>query len=174
LRAGKNFSESIFPERLSLERIFFMKLTLELNDRAKSGMKKSFISKIIKETLARAEESGLENKNITISLAIVSEDEIRELNRTYRKINRATDILSFAEYENRRELEKASAGDKEAFLGELVLCYNDLVKYCAENRVDVRGETARVVSHGTLHLLGFSHGKKMFGIQDEVAKKITT
>ncbi|MDR3559696.1 MAG: rRNA maturation RNase YbeY [Candidatus Pacebacteria bacterium] len=146
-----------------------MKLILELNDRVGSGIKRSFISKIIKETLARAGKESLEKKNITISMAVISEDEIRELNRTYRKKNKPTDVLSFAEHENRRELEEALAGIEDVFLGELVLCYNDMVKYCAQNKVAIQEETARVISHGTLHLLGFSHGKKMFEIQDEVA-----
>ena len=149
-----------------------MKLILEFNDRAKSGIKKSFILKTIKETLARADRTDGESANFSVSLAVVSEDEIKELNRTYRKKNKPTDVLSFAEYENRQELEKVLVGGRDVFLGELVLCYNDMVKYCAENGVDIQEEIARVVSHGTLHLLGFSHGKKMFGIQDEIAKKI--
>lgn len=150
-----------------------MKLSVEFNDRAKSGLKRYFISKVIKETLARTNYENAARANFSVSVAAVSEEEIKRLNRTYRRKNRPTDVLSFAEYKNRRELEKSLTEEKKVFLGELVLCYNDIVKYCRENKMGVGEEVARVVSHGTLHLLGFFHGKKMFEIQDKVAKIIT-
>lgn len=149
-----------------------MKLTLEFNDQAKSRIGKKIIFRIIQETLARTEYAKIVGANFSVSVATVSEEEIQNLNRIYRQKNRPTDILSFAEYKSRRELEKGLAEGKKVFLGELVLCYNDIVKYCRSNKLSVSQEVARVVSHGTLHLLNFRHGKKMFQLQDAVARDV--
>jgi len=143
-----------------------MELTVEFNDKAKSGVKKSFVFGVIEKT---AKESGLEfapNKKFSMSMAMVNPEEIRRLNKIYRKKDMTTDVLSFSEYKNRKELELA--GDKNVFLGELVLCYNEIERYAGEKKLDLKKELINVIAHGTLHLLGFSHGRVMFDIQNKL------
>ena len=85
-------------------------------------------------------------------------------------VGQLTDVLSFAEYKSLAALKKAN--EKEIFLGELILCYNDIKEYAEMNRRNVKRELATVVSHGLLHLLSFSHGSRMFRLQDAVAEKV--
>jgi probable rRNA maturation factor len=59
------------------------------------------------------------------------------------------------------------------FLGELILCYDDIRQYADKEGVKVKKELAKVISHGILHLLGFEHGERMFSLQKEVAEKIS-
>ena len=141
-----------------------MKLEIEINDRAKNRLNRKKINKAIKETLKLG--SFLMSKNVSISLANVSEEEIKKLNKIYRHKNTATDVLSFAEYKNQKAL--AAAGDKNLFLGEIILCYNNIKQYSRENKINLDEELTRVVSHGMLHLLGFSHGKRMLAVQEKV------
>jgi rRNA maturation RNase YbeY len=61
--------------------------------------------------------------------------------------------------------------DEELFLGELILCYDDIKEYAQKEELDLEKEFAKVVSHGILHLLGFEHGEKMFAIEQSVADK---
>lgn len=150
-----------------------MKLKLEINNIVKVPMKKALIKSVVFKTL---EESGydyfLKDKEISLSIAWVCEEEIQRLNETYRKKNRVTDVLSFCEYEDAEILKKTIA--RELFLGELILCYNyiqESTKECASEK-DLQREVARIIAHGVLHLLCFSHGKKMFNIQDAVAKSV--
>lgn len=147
-----------------------MKLIFEFNDKADSKIKRTSVAKAVEETLARAECGNLKNKNVTVSVAVVSEEEIRHLNMAYRKKNSATDILSFSEFSSKQEID--AAGDKDIFLGELVLCYNKIKEYALEDGKDASFELSKTVAHGMLHLLGFSHGRKMFAIQNEVARNI--
>lgn len=147
-----------------------MKFELDFNDKDKSKIKKTFFLKAFKETLEETEFIFLREKDVSVSLAIVCEDEIKELNRIYRKKNSVTDVLSFAEYKSQKELTKA--GDKNLFLGEIILCYNDIVKYSKKNKKSLNSELVEVFSHGLLHLLGFRHGKKMFEIQKSVVKNL--
>lgn len=153
-----------------------MKLLLEINDRVKNKISRKLLNKAAEETL-KLGGGFLARKNIfdiSVSLANVGEEEIKKLNRIYRHKNAATDVLSFAEHKNQKALAAAgSAGwRKKLFLGELILCYNNIKQYSQKNNINSSEELVRVVSHGLLHLLGFRHGKKMFEIQEEVAKMI--
>lgn len=106
-----------------------------------------------------------------MSFAWVSEEEMRKLNKDYRKKDSVTDILSFPEFSNKEEIDQVSG---DMFLGELILCYNYINEYAKERKVQdaVGMEIAGVVAHGVLHLLGFKHGAKMFGVQNDVAQSI--
>ena len=147
------------------------------------------MEKIARVTIAKSGLVKFGRKNISISFANVSEEEIKRLNKLYRKKNAPTDVLSFAEFtplniplrgvsakggefnrvKNKKEIEKGKNKNHESlFLGEIVLCYNDIVKYSKEYKLDKEKELAKAISHGVLHLLGFRHGKKMFEIQNGI------
>jgi probable rRNA maturation factor len=145
-----------------------MKLAVEINNISGEKIEKRLFTDAIKKTLELSGFDSLAKKNISISVALVSEKEIKKLNRIYRKKDAVTDILSFAEHKNMATISK----NKEAaiFLGELVLCYNDIKKFARKNKIDPEKELAEVISHGTLHLLGMKHGPKMFTIQDKIKR----
>jgi len=140
-----------------------MKLAVEINNKSGARIKKGIFTDVVKKTLELSGFSFLAKKNISISVALVDEKEIKKLNRIYRKKDTVTDILSFAEYKNIAAIRK----NKEAtiFLGELVLCYNDIRKFAEKNKINFKKELAEVISHGVLHLVGLKHGRKMFAIQ---------
>ena len=146
-----------------------MKLILGINNVSRNPIRDSFFRPIIKKTLEKSDFKFIKSKTISISLAIVSKAEIKKLNKIYRKKNEPTDVLSFAEYKNIKEIKEEKG--EEIFLGELVLCYDDIKGYSSNNNLDLKAELSRVVSHGVLHLLGFKHGKKMFGVQDAASGK---
>jgi len=146
-----------------------MKLKIDINNVAKSPAKKVFVKKVILMTLEKSGHMELAEKSLGLSLAWVDEVEMQKINKLYCKKNKATDVLSFCEYKDASELKKAVG--RELFLGELVLCYNYIQESVAGcvSETDSQKELARVIAHGVLHLLGFSHGKKMFVIQDMIA-----
>ncbi len=144
-----------------------MKLKLEINNLVKSPVKKALIKNAVIKTLEKSGYDNLLEKNIFISLALVGEEEMKKINKKYRKKNRATDVLSFCEYEDAKQLKNNT--DPKLFLGELVLCYDYINRECTDKK-DLQKELARIVAHGVLHLLCFKHGKKMFDIQDAVAE----
>jgi probable rRNA maturation factor len=148
-----------------------MKLKIEFNNTSQESLRVGFLKETTKKTLELAGFDFLKKKTILVSFANVTEKEITSLNKKYRHKNRPTDVLSFSEYEKTSDIEKEKK--EEIFLGEIVLCYADIKKYCQEKSIPLKEELTRVASHGILHLLGFRHGKKMFAIQNEVAKRIT-
>ena len=85
-----------------------------------------------------------------VCLSFVSDGDMRELNRRYRKIDRTTDVLSFAQ----RDV------DGVGVLGDVVISYDTAVRNSQRFSVTVEGEIRRLVVHGILHLLGFDHAEK--------------
>lgn len=145
-----------------------MILKIDINNKSKSPVSKDFIFQVAKKTLDDPVLEFLKNKTVSLSVALVGALEIKSLNKKFRKVDRATDVLSFAEYESLAKIKKEK--NSEIFLGELVLCYNDIASYAKQEKIKIRRELAEVISHGILHLISFKHGKEMFKIQKEVAE----
>lgn len=146
------------------------KINLELNNPAKSPVQNGFIIEIVRQTIGESDLRNLKRQKVSLSVAIISEKEIRKINKNYRGKNLATDVLTFCEFKNTRQLEKALAVEKEVFLGEMLLCYNNIESFAVKTKINLKKELANVISHGMLHLLGYRHGQKMFKIQERVAK----
>lgn len=68
------------------------------------------------EILLRQE--GIDSSRAELSLTIVEPEEIRELNREYRGVDKVTDVLSFPQFENMGEM----PSDGEICLGDVVIC----------------------------------------------------
>lgn len=141
-----------------------MQLNLEINNQAKSPVKKDFFDAVWKTAFADKALPLLASKNFNLSLALVSRREIKKINRIWRKKNEVTDVLSFAEFKSLKAIQANK--DKEVFLGEIILCYDDIKAYARKNDLKVKAELAKVFLHGILHLLGFEHGQKMFVLQN--------
>ena len=76
-----------------------------------------------------------------VTLRIVGEREGRELNRTFRKKNYATNVLSF-------------------HTGDVVLCHPVIRREARAQGKSVAAHYAHLVVHGVLHLRGYAHEKK--------------
>jgi probable rRNA maturation factor len=88
-------------------------------------------------------------------LVLTDDEEIRTLNRTYRKHDRATDVLSF----HLQELagEGDPAGDGIA-LGDIVISVETARRRARSGRL--AAEVDRLAIHGLCHLFGHDHKKK--------------
>ena len=154
-----------------------MKINLEINNTTESPITDGFFEAVAEKTFTELKYDFLnpsaDGRKIGISIALVAPAEIRKINKEYRKYDSVTDILSFPEYETAGQIEKVAVAklDEELFLGELILCYDDIKEYAQKEELDLEKEFAKVVSHGILHLLGFEHGEKMFAIEQSVADK---
>lgn len=143
-----------------------MKLNLELNNQTKNRLDLKLIRLVVLKTLKKSRLEFLSHKKISVSVAVVSKKEIKRLNKIYRHKDKVTDILSFAEYQSTGHLKKEKKRD--ILLGELVLCYDDIKDYAKKDKLDLKKELAKTISHGVLHLLGFNHSDKMFEIQNNI------
>jgi probable rRNA maturation factor len=104
------------------------------------------------------------------SLVLTDDDEIRTLNRTYRKHDRATDVLSF----HLQELagEDDPAGDGIA-LGDIVISLETARRRAPGKRLLTEAE--RLAIHGLCHLFGHDHkrpaeAKVMFALERKLRR----
>lgn len=108
-----------------------------------------------------------------ISVSIIDNDEIHEINKTYRGIDRATDVISFAFLDNdevgKRNLKKRAVVD----LGEIYISLPKAKEQALEYHHSLERELDFLFLHGLLHLLGYDHmnneeEKIMFSLQEEI------
>lgn len=130
---------------------------------------KTFYVRVIETTLSHCGLLFLKQKKLSVSVVGTDDTEVRRLNREYRGKDKATDILSFHEYRSKKALREDP--QEEIFLGEIIFSVPFIERSAAEDAVSLEREMAFIISHGILHLLGFRHGERMFGIQEAVARE---
>ena len=115
-------------------------------------------------------ELKLKGEYIT-DVTIVDNKAIHEINREYRKVDRPTDVISFAFYDD--ENEANILGDSPKSLGQILISYERAEAQAKEYGHSLKREMSFLFVHGLLHLLGYDHmtkedETKMFKIQDEI------
>lgn len=126
---------------------------------------------------------GIPEKKAIAEIAVLSDEEVRELNRTRRDNDSVTDVLSFP------NLEKValpfSASDYPAdvdpetgavILGEVYIAKNRAAEQAAEYNHSLAREYAFLALHGFLHLMGYDHvsdaeREEMERVQNEILLK---
>ena len=120
-------------------------MVIEVNNLTTNPIDEKSIIKQAERVLKEEIGGKIKNKDkINLSIALVGQGRIRELNRKYRGKNRTTDVLSF--------------GGKDGFW-EIVICIREVKKNAKKYSVPFEKELTRVLIHGLLHLLGYEHEK---------------
>ena len=99
-------------------------------------------------------KQGIKRKT-EVSVSIVGDRKMRELNKKYAQKDETTDVLSFSLQEGSGNF--VSLSDGTLRLGDVVISYPQTVKNAAENNVLVEEEIKTLVEHGLKHLLGIHH-----------------
>jgi probable rRNA maturation factor len=133
-------------------------MKIEINNRTKSKLDLKLISQAI-NVFGRSRK--ISHKEI--SVAFVGDAEIKKLNRTYRSLNQATDVLAFA-----------GEGD---FFGEIIIDYNQIKRQAGRFGNSAKREMVFILVHGLLHLVGHDDEtekarEKMIKLGEEFVKKL--
>ncbi len=126
----------------------------EINNLTKGKIDKGFLERVGKKVL-----KFIKVKMPEISVVLVSDAKIKELNRKYRKENRVTDVLAF-DY------------------GEIFICLPQAKRQAKELGHSFKKELTILLIHGILHLAGYDDKakgdyNKMVSKQEEIWEKIT-
>ena len=97
---------------------------------------------------------GLDKERCQLSVTFVGLEEIHELNREYRGVDRPTDVLSFPQFEDISE-ELPEVG--EICLGDVVICEEKAREQATEYGHSFERELVYLFTHSVLHLLGYDH-----------------
>ena len=124
------------------------------------------IEKIVEKSIEAALKEIEFTDDYEVSVSFVGDNEIHELNRDYRGVDRTTDVLSFPmddEFTN--------------MLGDIVININKVIEQAKEYGHSEKREISYLTVHSTLHLMGFDHEeeedkKEMRAVEDRVMEKL--
>lgn len=105
------------------------------------------------------EEEGLLNSKLIITITFTTPEEIRKINKKYRKIDRATDVLSFPMFE-KNELDKKIKNKDflyEDVLGDVIISIEKVKEQAEEYGHSFERELSYMLVHGFYHLMGYDH-----------------
>ena len=133
-------------------------ITAELNQsRLRGGQR--LPRRLVECALAACAKALKTKKPVELSVAFVSEPDMRRLNKRWRGKDKVTDVLSFEG------------------VGEILLNYEQARRQAKEMKHSVRDELVFLLVHGVLHVYGFDHvepkdAAKMFPLQTKILSEL--
>jgi probable rRNA maturation factor len=113
-----------------------------VNLQSTHSVNRALLRRVLLQTMKEAEASG------TLSLAVVDEEEMTELNRRFLGREEPTDVLSFPMQDE----------DESDMFGEIVICADVAAREAEARKTPYDAELALYAIHGLLHLLGYNDG----------------
>lgn len=110
--------------------------------------------------------------NAICSIIFVNNEEIHQINKERRGVDRATDVISFALEDSPDDF------DEFRILGDIFISIPKMQEQAKEYGHSEKRELSFLVVHGLLHLLGYDHMKSkkdeemMFSLQDEILESL--
>ncbi|MDE0884630.1 MAG: rRNA maturation RNase YbeY [Myxococcota bacterium] len=115
------------------------------------GVRGAWVDVKLLKQRARGMLAQTGHRNSELSIALVDDADIRELNGEWRQKRKATDVLSFS------LLEGEGVGHRGGLLGDVVISVETAARQAAARHRGLDEEVARLVVHGLLHILGHDH-----------------
>ncbi len=146
-----------------------MKNTYEINDLVNVDFDYTYLDDVIKRVLKHEKV-----KNAYFSIIFVDLKEIERINKEYRGIDRATDVISFALEDNPDKI-----NSDIRILGDIYICIPKMIEQAHTYGHSIKRELSFLTVHGMLHLLGYDHMNKedekiMFGLQELILNEAGT
>ena len=151
--------------------IYFMELDFTSLDEKYENLESLFLS-LLKTTFTTLKIKA----NALVSLALIDDEKIQEINKQYRNIDKSTDVISFAFLDNNENRDKILKSKKDVVLGDIYISIDHALAQSKAYGHSEKREFSFLFVHGLLHLLGYDHIKKedeeiMFPLQEEILSK---
>ncbi|HET9936196.1 MAG TPA: rRNA maturation RNase YbeY [Methyloceanibacter sp.] len=101
-------------------------------------------------------------RSFSVTLVLIEDEEMRDLNRLWRGKDAPTNVLSFP----------ADAGRDRGFLGDIVVAYETAHSEAKERGISFVAHVSHLVVHGMLHLLGFDHADDADALRMERVERV--
>ena len=101
----------------------------------------------------------MEDSKLLITITLTTPDNIQEINRDYRGIDKATDVLSFPMFEKEELTEKIKNKqyEHEDVLGDIIISVERVEEQAKEYGHSFERELSYMLVHGFYHLMGYDH-----------------
>ena len=131
---------------MNKSRSIFIKKTKEWTEQ-----EVSFVSEILEHTIENMLNGN--ELNHEVSVLLTNDEEIRELNKKYRKIDKPTNVLSFS-------ITSDTIVNELKMIGDIVISKEKILSEAKDQNKTFNDHLAHIVIHGFLHLLNFTHDSK--------------
>ena len=150
-------------------------IKFQISIKIKAGLNFPYRAFWLKAIVAKVLQEENINNPLEMGLVITDDSEIQELNRLYRGIDSATDVLSFAWKDNTRTNKSSSfvsSPENKVQLGEIIISYPQTLVQADKYHKTPEQELILLIVHGTLHLLSYDHEKITSARKMEEREKI--
>lgn len=129
------------------------------------------------------EIENLDENKVYVSITLTTPEEIRQINKKFRKIDKETDVLSFPIFEKkdldmlRKNGEIVDKDMPQDVLGDIIISMKKVEEQAKEYGHSIERELAYMIVHGFYHLMGYDHmveedKKDMRKKEDEILNKL--
>lgn len=137
---------------------------LSINRQSQKPLPKGCREGLEKITSLFLDREGIDSR-VEVSLCLVDDPQMRELNYLYRRRHSPTDVLSFPQgegvpRESRKETREALDRGEEITLGDIVISLDRAGVQAREGGRSPAQEVYRLFIHGLLHLAGYTHQRE--------------
>lgn len=135
------------------------------------------IQQVIMNVIKSAAKLAKLPQNSEVSILVVDNNYIQELNFIYRSKNQPTDVLSFAMQELMEDEPDFDIEGDTNLLGDIVISIEQALAQSREYNHSLEREIGYLVAHGMLHLLGYDHEtleeqKLMRDLEEKIMKSV--
>ena len=152
----------------------------------RNNQRKFKVTKDMRDLVRSAVKAALEYMDFPlkseVSVMFTDDEEIHELNRMHRGVDRPTDVLSFPlfEYDENGDITEDDLDfnpNGEMLLGDIVMSLETASRQAQEYGHSFEREIGFLTVHSMLHLFGYDHmtpedEEEMFGYQREILERI--
>ncbi|MDR1982910.1 MAG: rRNA maturation RNase YbeY [Holosporaceae bacterium] len=148
-------------------------MNLEISVEFNAWNKKEIKSIVNECAYAVFSEIKLNDNNVEICFLFTDNDEIRTLNKTYRGINKPTNVLAFPA--------NLPTGKNDEYhiriLGSIALAFETIEQESINQGKSIQNHMKHLIVHGLLHLLGYNHletreTEQMEALEMKILKKL--
>ena len=115
-------------------------------------------------------ELGLDKNNLEICFLFTNNEEMCVLNKTYRGMDKPTNVLSFP-------MGTPSGNGNYCILGSIALAFGIIVREALDQKKSIQNHLKHLIIHGLLHLMGYNHtsesdAERMETLEITILKKL--
>ena len=128
---------------------------IEFNFEYLGSFSEKEIKMILKKSISEVLKEMDFKKEYYLSVLLTNDNGIKKINKKYRKVNKATNVLSFPQNDERLITKKRF----KIILGDIVISLEKIIKESKLQNKKPSDHLTHMVIHSLLHLLGFNHEK---------------
>jgi probable rRNA maturation factor len=129
------------------------------------------VRSIVRSAVARAATATRSTGGAELAIVLTDDSAIRLLNRDWRGIDKATNVLSFPATNGGLKPNRTKPHRPNPHLGDIVLAFETIAREAESEQKPFAHHVAHLAVHGFLHLVGYDHERDEDALEMEQAER---